>query len=175
MWWSFKMKMTKLQREACDKRATAFHEAGHIAVANHFGLTCYGYIRRRGDPTNDEKAFTGQTIFENTTDFRKAVIGWGGTVGEHFADIPVNEWPQQDLYEFEDINYEMHSATSATSETDVAHINGHAQRRRALRTAWRIVVGQRTRVASIAKLLMAKPVDPRTAKAMELPEFKPLR
>jgi hypothetical protein len=53
--------MTKTRAEARDRRQSAMHEAGHLVVALHFGVPAHAEIWRIGDPTLDERSWTGQT------------------------------------------------------------------------------------------------------------------
>ena len=121
-----------------DKRKSAYHEAGHFVVADHFRLAAFCYIKYRGTPTIEEKSFTGQTMWLPTTPFRTAVIGWAGVLGEAAAhDEDLDSWKDGcdgiwDLYNPEDPAEEM-------SATDLSAINGHPSKPRAFNTAVQII------------------------------------
>jgi hypothetical protein len=140
----------KREIEAHDKRNAAFHEAGHCIAAKHFRLDAHAYIVRVGEPTEENKAYLGRTYYQRqrSTKFRKAVITWSGLIAEYLADKPLNEWPDEDIDMFEDCTFpDEHSAT------DQDGLNSHAQWRRAMKTAWRIVVNRRDEVAVLAREL----------------------
>jgi hypothetical protein len=145
-----KMKMSSAEAEKLDKRNVAFHEAGHAIVAEHFGGSWAAHITRKGKPTLSNKSWTGQTHHLTTpTPFRRAVIGWAGMVAEEFfAQDAMQDFTLDDLrgqFEFE---------SESASQSDRTHIDGTKFKFRALKTALRIILSKKSRLAEIAEVLM---------------------
>ena len=74
-----------------DKATAAFHEAGHCAVAEHFGWQWRAVIERGPlKKSIENKAFAGYARCHprdhiGKPPFRDAVLGWAGVMAEYFA------------------------------------------------------------------------------------------
>jgi hypothetical protein len=152
----------KTVMEQLDRRTSAFHEAGHYLIAEHFGLPAFCGIKRIGEPTPEAGAFVGRTLYstEGLTRFRLAVIGWAGRIAECFAT--------EDGLEELDYHYDDLELTSAT---DHAAVNsGTPFCWRAFKTARQILENKRERLELIAQKLHDAPGTAFTESAIFPPE-----
>lgn len=135
--------------EEKDLEFTCRHEAGHMVVAEHFGLRAWARVSYEGEPTFEKRVCIGLTCFQRATAFRRAVIAWGGLVGEkpgNEMSISHGNWE-----EYLDDNH---------SETDLVGIRGHFQPYRALRLAQSILIKRSTRFTQIVEQLKINGVAP---------------
>jgi len=139
-----------------DKRQTAFHEAGHFIIAEHFGVGVRCHLVDRGTPTDWETSFTGQTTYRRSTAFRHAVIGWAGVLGQEMHAKEHDEWFNEVdfIWEYFEVGPE------DMSETDLQAVNGHPMKRRAFDTAVRILSRNFQQVQIVAANLIKKGVHP---------------
>ena len=101
-----------------DLKQAAIHEAAHLVVARHFGITGEATLwQARRRPTYAKKTFLGNFFHcQLNTPFRRAVIGWAGPLADDFEDasMDVEAWWMNRI---EDIKAgdECYSATDRTS------------------------------------------------------------
>src|SRR5688572_22365351 len=94
------------QLERRDKIGSAFHEAGHALILHYFGYSWEADIWRTGPPTIEKRSWDGQVrSFDllRASAFRFSVIGWAGSVAQHFLHgdcsgerLPA-QWEQVDI------------------------------------------------------------------------------
>ena len=68
-----------------ERRLAAWHEAGHVVAAHHFGLPVRAEIFRLTDPKENEKTWSGRAIPYEIETLRKcdrSVIGIAGSIAE---------------------------------------------------------------------------------------------
>lgn len=136
----------KIPSENKDKRAAAFHEAGHALVLHHFGYHWEANLIRVGDPTAQNMAWGGQVrslgLRVQATTFRVSVIGWAGPVAEYLAfgdrdgERPPTQWGEVCVFDFWD--YMINCGIDELSATDQEWIRGDSRLWRTLNTAWNI-------------------------------------
>jgi hypothetical protein len=134
-----------------DKKQVAQHEAGHILIAIHFGLPCWGYLVRAGEATVEDRAYIGRTHILQTTDFRSAVIAFGGPIVDYLYCLEEegDDWHDPTLLDgFAD---QFYWDENAASLSDRAMVERTRFKYRAMKTAWRIVTKNREKLEGIAK------------------------
>jgi hypothetical protein len=144
------MVIDEKKMEERDKRRSAYHEAGHAVVCEHFGILWEASIRHVGKPTWEAKAYRGQVRFlSDTTPFRRSVIAYAGVMAEYIEfDEDENGSDLDDCYDYFDLelgNY---------SDTDRAFITSHPAQNRSMKTAWGILQKRKELLDRIASKLL---------------------
>lgn len=132
---------TTFKRETLvdDLREVAYHEAGHVIAASHFGLAAEARILRvRRRPARDYKAYVGRTAFVRTTPFRTSIIGFAGILAHDLANKTPHRWKRELLERCEEFGEPVW--VDDFSDSDREAILGHPARYRATKTAASILI-----------------------------------
>jgi hypothetical protein len=137
---------------AQDREASARHEAGHFAVAAHFGLETCTTVWRMGPSTLWRRAWVGQTRFSPTpSPFRLAVIGWGGLLAEARFLTP-EDVTGENLWAWFNATLELVELDASYSDSDAKSVSGHPSWH-ACRTADRILTRETRLLDEVARAL----------------------
>jgi hypothetical protein len=120
-----------------DLAGVAWHEAAHVIVARHFGLTAWADLVFQGMPTIESRAYTGQTKHLRTTPFRRACIGWAGELAEALLRAETTREPRDEVL---DMVFDCSNDLAESSATDQDAVGGHGQKWRACKTAHGILI-----------------------------------
>jgi len=150
----------KIEMAVRDLRRSAYHEAGHALVAEHFrihGLEASVFATdERG---KDKKHYRGRCrllrISPRLTPYRESVIGWAGVIGEHLADWNLGTWKAKvdvfwDGCDTED-DFEL---LSGMSENDREMIRAYKNVERSFKRAAAIIEREYRSLERIATKLM---------------------
>jgi len=145
--------LTKEEIIQMDLGRMAYHEAGHIIVARHFGLEARAKLWPNDSNLEINKSVAGAMCFNiysdkyqrNRTDFRLATVGYAGVIAEGIWDGGI-EWENQSECDIEDwwqmkiMPWENDLIVfEGMSETDVQCAAKHPQSRRAVKVAANIL------------------------------------
>jgi hypothetical protein len=136
-----------------DLRLIAFHEAGHLVVARHFGLDGHIVLQQVGKATRQDKAWIGHTGYQGRlTPHKRSVIGWAGLLGEALVSDP-------ELLDFESL-FVCHMPFDDMSDTDreaiCAQGTAPGTAWRNFEEAYRILKGHRSKVIRVVRALLGK-------------------
>jgi hypothetical protein len=131
-------KITKIDRTKGEQSCleeTAYHEAGHAVVCEHFHIKWRMEFAKSEESSMKIFGMTGRLHFHSSTGFRNAVIGWAGNM----VDLMLHEKNagKTDLLDY----YKSFNRSDPMwmSPTDSAAIEGTPFKYRALKTAVRIL------------------------------------
>jgi hypothetical protein len=143
-----KYKIEQLAQQ--DLMRTAFHEAGHATVAEHFGLKPYGNVFDTKCRCLEHKAYGGRMYHEVCSAFRRATISWAGVLAEGLLYSPSDE----DFDDYTMLVWEEGTESTNVSNSDFIGIESHRHVRRTFNTSIRILLARRSRLCDIAEQLI---------------------
>ena len=158
------MGVVKVQRKRYpnakdDLDFAAYHEAGHVVVAQHYGIDTFAELHRFGKATMADKAWGGSTyhsrIHSRTwfSPYRQSVVGWAGVIAEcfWFGERPNAEsvFEEHSLFDYADL-----------SDTDRECILRHPNPWRTCVRAARLIEQNMDKVSLVAQELVRHKVYP---------------
>jgi hypothetical protein len=121
----------------------AFHEAGRFIAAKHFKVAQVSGLH----PLPNGSRFAGKTVYEATTPFNEAVIGWAGAIMEiYFANQP-DKWgvTRKTVWEM--------FVENQLSKGDSDLISRHADKRKTFAAAVKIIKSNFEQTKEVADTL----------------------
>ena len=143
-----------------DVKQVAVHEAGHLVVAEHYGIKCRieltNELEEIGDGYREYTTVKGQTFHPDTSDhFILSACGWGGLV----AEVAVSEEITDAEFLAIETREQFDLGELSVSNSDLDNIFNHPQPWRALKAAARIVIAKRARIDEITRLALLHMID----------------
>lgn len=168
------------RKQERSKLAVALHEAGHTAIARHYGYTCRAVIKQE---VPSETWRGNIKLNRGISSYRLSVVCWAGPIVDYLRAWPFEEWPSVSSAAFEKVEMSVLEdkpwkqrpetiripvceadsespridivfRVKPTQGTDSQKISASRQKWRALKVSWGIVVEQRFEIQKIAADLM---------------------
>lgn len=137
----------------------AYHEAGHVVVAQHYGIDTFAELHRFGKATMADKAWGGSTHHSRLhsrnwfTPYTESVVGWAGVIAEcfWFGELPDAEsvFEEHSLFDYVDL-----------SDTDRQCVLRHPNPWRTCVRAASLIEQKRDKVMEIAQELVRHKIYP---------------